>query len=115
MKTTLTCITRRSWEKIKREAAESVSSIPEKHNRVRAHAYADAIASGLGKRTKLRQVEPIGKPCIWYHTVNLGYSKRYSDWVREYTESIVEKQSKGDTFVLRHTNGYTENVIIIYG
>lgn len=115
MKAKVFTITRRHWEEVKRNAEKAIEEIPITHNRVRAHKYSDAIAAGLSRHTKIREIEPVGRRCIWHHTVNIG-TRKWSDYVREHTETTIEKQSKknSDMFVLHCTNGYTENVTVIY-
>lgn len=114
MKVKLNTITRKQWEAAKEAADLAIADIPLAHNRRRAETYSKTLSRELAKRSKLREIEPVGKQAIWDHDYNHG-TRKYPFIVREFEETTIERQSKsGDMFMLRSTRGYTWNVTVIY-
>ena len=90
MKETVKTITRTQWAAIQSEAQAAIADIPERNNRVRAHTYARVIADGLKRHEKTREIETASKPAVYAKSVNIGYSRKWSDYVKEY-ELITTK------------------------
>lgn len=115
MKVKVDSITSKQWAKAQQQAEQAIASIPEAHNRQRAHVYSDTIRKAVWSMVKVRELEPIGKRAVWYHEQNIGSSRRYSDYIRAYEEVIIDGQSsKGDKFTHTFVKGWTDNVIIIW-
>lgn len=104
MKKEVRIISRRTWDRIQREAEQRIKDIPERCRRIRAHEYGDFLAREVYGRSRKKEIETEGRRFLYVTEVNIG-SSRYKDYARSVDEYTYR----------RANDAHKKNIVFIYG